>query len=186
MGVEHFKRLGAQVDAVLALNRADCTDPAFAARVCAADFVYFSGGKPDYLVKTLVDTPVWRAVQAVLDRGGAVAGCSAGAMIMGSHVPSFSFGGSAFHIAGWLPGFALVPHAVIAPHYDEFPETIAKQLLTRLPPESILIGVDAHTALIGSSGRWAAMGAGRVTLHRGNRVTRYTAGQAVPVDETSG
>ena len=80
MGLEHFNRLGAQADAVMALDRAACFDPALAERVRAANLVYFSGGKPDYLYNTLAESPVWAAVRAVLERGGVVAGCSAGVL----------------------------------------------------------------------------------------------------------
>src|SRR5512139_1752806 len=78
MGVDHFTRLGAQADGVLALDRAACDDPANADRVRAAHLIYFSGGKPDYLRRTLDGTALWSAVREVLDRGGVIAGCSAG------------------------------------------------------------------------------------------------------------
>src|SRR5947208_2833436 len=59
LGVEHFTRLGAQAEAVEVINRATASDETFAARIRNANFVYLSGGKPDYLFKTLADTPVW-------------------------------------------------------------------------------------------------------------------------------
>src|SRR5512136_949079 len=70
MGVDHFARLGARADGLLALDRAACDHPANADRVRAANLVYFSGGKPDYLRSTLDGTALWSAARALLDRGG--------------------------------------------------------------------------------------------------------------------
>ncbi len=182
MGLDHFNRLNAQTDAVMALDRAACADEALASRVRSANLVYFSGGKPDYLYTTLVDTPLWAAVRAVLDNGGVLAGCSAGAMILGSYLPVFAARLGLPWIDKWQPAFGLVPGAVIAPHYNEFPELLTGLLFQRRPDGSFLIGVDAHTALVGADHRWTAMGAGRVTVRQGRQMARYTRGQTVSLD----
>ena len=179
MGTDHFARLGAQTEQVMALDRAGCADPALAARVRAANLVYFSGGKPDYLYDTLVDTPIWQAVTDVLARGGVVAGCSAGAMIMGAYVPVFTMRLGIPTISQWQGSFGLVPNAIVAPHYNEFPEVFSNLIFGGRPQETFLIGVDAETALVGSDGNWKAMGARRVTLKRDHATERYTEGQTV-------
>jgi cyanophycinase len=181
MGIDHFNHLGAQTDAVMALDRAACIDAKLAARVRAANLVYFSGGKPDYLYNTLVDTPVWQAVSEVLARGGVVAGCSAGAMIMGAYVPVFSELIGIPTISKWQDGFKLVPDSIIAPHYNEFPEIFSSLIFGGRPAGTFLIGVDADTALVGSNGSWKALGARRVTIKRDHATQRYTEGQTVPL-----
>ena len=185
MGVDHFNRLGAQADGVLALDRAQCDDPANADRVAAADLIYFSGGKPDYLYQTLVDTKVWSAVRSVFDRGGVIAGCSAGAMILGGYVPEFTMRVGVPWITRWMQAFGLVPNAIVAPHYNEFPEIMVNVIFGRRPAGSYLIGVDGRTALIGSNGTWRVMGAGRVTIRRGRNVKRYTEGQVVSLEHSN-
>jgi cyanophycinase len=182
MGVDHFTRLDAQVDGLLALDRAACDDPAAADRVRAANLVYFSGGKPDYLRSTLEDTAVWAAVCEVFKRGGVIAGCSAGAMIMGGYVPEFSLKAGVPWIDRWNASFAFLPQAIIVPHYDEFPEVMVSLMFGRRPPGSYLIGIDAHTALVGLDYAWQVLGAGRVTVRRGNQKRRYTAGQQVSLN----
>jgi cyanophycinase len=178
-GVGHFNRLGAQAEAVMALDRASCADEALAEKVWTANLVYFSGGKPDYLYETLVDTPIWQAVKNVLNRGGVVAGCSAGAIILGGYVPRFSMVLGLPWVSQWSPAFGLVPDAIVAPHYNEFPEFLVDVILNRRPAGSFLIGVDTHTALIGSNGDWHVIGAGRVTLRQRRQVKRFTQGQSV-------
>ena len=179
MGVDHFTRLGAQADGVLALDRAGCTDAANADRVRAANLIYFSGGKPDYLCRALEDTAVWSAVRAVFDRGGVIAGCSAGAMIMGGFVPEFSMKAGMPWINRWRAAFAWLPDAIVVPHYDEFPEVMVSLMFGRRPAGSYLIGIDGHTALVGADHTWQVLGAGRVTVRRGREKKRYTAGQDV-------
>ncbi len=181
MGIDHFNRLGAQTDAVMALDRAACADTALAERVRAANLVYFSGGKPDYLYNTLVDTPVWDAVKEVLGRGGVLAGCSAGAMMLGAYLPVFSRRMGMPSIGKWQNGFAFVPHAIIAPHYNEFPEVFSGLMFSGRPAETFLIGIDADTALVGSDGHWQVMGARRVTIKHEHATQRYTQGEAVPL-----
>ncbi len=182
MGVDHFTRLGAQADGLLLLDREACNDPVQADRIRAANLVYFSGGKPDFLRQALDGTAVWAAVREVFDRGGVIAGCSAGAMIMGGYVPEFSMKVGVPWINRWMPSFALVPEAIVVPHYNEFPEVMVTLMFGRRPPGSYLIGIDSHTALVGYDHTWQVLGAGRVTVRRGRGTKRYAAGQAVSLD----
>jgi cyanophycinase len=182
MGVDHFTGLGAQADGLLALDRAACDDAVNADRVRAANLIYFSGGKPDYLRSTLDGTAVWSAAREVFDRGGLIAGCSAGAMIMGSHVPEFSMRAGVPLINRWRASFALVPDAIVVPHYNEFPEMVVSLIFGRRPPGTYMIGIDGHTALVGLDHTWQVLGAGRVTVKRGRDTKRYTAGQTVPLN----
>ena len=182
MGVDHFTRLGAQAIGLLALDRAACDDAANADRVRAANLVYFSGGKPDYLYSTLKDTTVWLAVREVFERGGVIAGCSAGAMIMGGYVPEFSLKAGVPWINRWHPSFALVPGAVIVPHYNEFPEVMVALMFGRRPQGSYLVGIDGHTALVGFDHTWQVLGSGHVTVRHGRDKQRYAAGQSVALN----
>ena len=64
-------------------------DPELVARVNAANGVFFTGGAQERIVDTLQPggrpTPLLEAIRGVLDRGGVVAGTSAGAAVM-SHL----------------------------------------------------------------------------------------------------
>ena len=184
MGVDHFNGLGATATAVPAFDRSGCDDEANAASVQHANLVYFSGGKPDFLFDTLNGTRLWAAVEQVLDRGGVAAGCSAGAMIMGGHVPDFNTRFGVPSVTRWRAAFGFIPNAVIVPHYNEFPELMVNLMFGRRPAGSFLIGVDAHTALIGLNGTWQVGGTGRVSVRHGREVKRYTAGQVVNLNRS--
>lgn len=181
LGIEHFNALGAQTDGVMALDRETCNDQSIADRVSAANLVYFSGGKPDYLYETLVDTSVWAAVKSVYDRGGVIAGCSAGAMIMGAYVPSFKMQLGLPHIVSWQPAFGLVQNSIVVPHYNEFPEFVSR-LMFRAPKGTTMIGMDGNTALVGSNNSWLVMGQLRVTLRIEGKTMRYLNGQSVQLN----
>jgi cyanophycinase len=169
LAVEHFTRLGVSVRSLPVIDPAGAGDPAFAAAVAEANFVYLSGGHPDYLYRTLNGSLVWRAILSVLEKGGLLAGCSAGAMVMGEIL---------FGIPPWRrpPGFRLLPGAMVIPHYDEIPPWAA--VLLHLPAGRRLttVGVEANTALFVQDGKMEVIGSGGVTVWNRSGKKRYTQG----------
>ena len=53
MGVDHFQKLGADVTALNIIDNKTANDPAYESALENADFIYFSGGNPQYLHDTL-------------------------------------------------------------------------------------------------------------------------------------
>ena len=112
------------------------------------------------------------ALLGVLERGGVVAGCSAGAMIWGAWLPRPR------GLRLWTPAFGLVPEALIVPHFDEFPAALP--LLLRLAlGRRTLVGIEGGTALVLTAGQPTVAGRGGVTVWGRRARTRYTAGQPV-------
>lgn len=172
MGVEHFTRLAAEVQPVMLLTRADAENPALAEQIASANFVYFSGGKPRYLLETLQGTPAWQAVLSVYASGGVVAGCSAGAMVMGGALIDFP------QIWRTLPALGLVPGVVVIPHFDEIPASMAA-LTSKGHRDATTVGIDGMTALVRHNGLYTVSGRGGVTVMTGAHKIRYSAGQEV-------
>lgn len=173
MGQEHYTRLGAaSVDPVLLLTAADANDPAIAARIAAANFVYLSGGKPGFLLETLRGTASWQAVQGVVAAGGVVAGCSAGAMALAGEMFAWP------QMWRTQPGLGLAPGLAVIPHFDELPGMISA-LLNQLPKHVTVVGVEGATGFVGAGNDWTVAGTGGVTVFQGKTKTRYTAGQPV-------
>lgn len=167
LGVEHFTGLGVQVEALPVIDRASADDPALAASVGAANFVYLSGGKPDYLHRTLDGSLVWQAILGVLDRGGLLAGCSAGAMILGEKF---------FGFPGWKRGFAFLPGATIVPHFEELPQHMLGVMRRIAGKNLTILGIEGNTALVRTGEQYEVLGSGGVTAWNGAGQTRYTAG----------
>jgi cyanophycinase len=167
LGVEHFTSLGVEGQAVPVIDRASADDPNLAAAVDAANFVYLSGGRPDYLHRTLAGSLVWQAILGVLERGGLLAGCSAGAMILGEKF---------FGFPGWKTGFALVPGATIIPHFDEIPQSMLRPMRRLTGKDLTILGIEGSTALVQTADGYEVLGSGGVTVWNGVGQTRYTAG----------
>src|SRR6266699_2980152 len=176
MGVEHFSQLGAIVEPVMLLRRADADNSKIVAQIAAANFVYLSGGKPRYLLETLQGTAAWDAIVNVLAAGGVVAGCSAGAMVLGGEVFDFP------QVWRTIPALGLVPGIAVIPHFDELPSVMVGTI-TRGRRKTTVVGIDGTTALVGSGPQWIVDGRGGVTVFTKNGKQRYTEGEIVPLDE---
>ncbi|MBM4426476.1 MAG: hypothetical protein FJ031_04480 [Chloroflexi bacterium] len=176
MGVEHFTRLGADVVAVPVTDADSANDESHAAAVEEADVVYFSGGNPMYLHQIMKDSLVWKSAQRVWERGGVYAGCSAGAMILGSEVPDFRAMGLRS-----VPVFGVVPTAFVIPHFDAFPmmwKPLLFALRKRLRAGETLLGVDEDTAVVGTlGGEWTVMGKSQAHLFTKDGERTYAVGE---------
>jgi cyanophycinase len=175
MGVEHFTRLGATAESLMLLTRADAESADLAAKIAAANFVYLSGGKPQYLLETLRQTACWHAIEDVFAAGGVVAGCSAGAMAMGGRMVDFPW------LWRTVPALGLAPGLAVIPHFDELPRLFVG-LGRRATRKVTVAGVDGSTALVGSGRDWTAEGRGTVTLFTGKGHKHvYHAGEQVHI-----
>lgn len=170
-GIRHFSRLGAEAEKVLVVDEATANDPVLAALLTAHHFIYFTGGDPAFLLETLRGSLAWRAVQAVHQRGGLVAGSSAGAMLLGGQLWRFD---------GWTPGLGLAPGLAVLPHHATLSKrwSIAYMQAT-LPPGVTLIGIDESTALLLPQAK--VLGIGQVTVYAPPGPLAYPPGAQVPL-----
>jgi cyanophycinase-like exopeptidase len=147
LGQAQSERLGVEAVPLVVTQRAQADDPAIAAQVEGAGLVYLSGGSPAYLADTLRDTLLWHAVVRAWEAGAALAGCSAGAMVMADRVPDL------FHPSGGdRAGLGLLPHIRVLPHFDamvgRMPDLLTRSIL-RPAAGATLVGIDENTALVG-------------------------------------
>ena len=179
MGVQHFEHLGAEVSPIRITDRATAEDPQWEPILENADLIYFSGGDPGYLYTTLQGSRAWQAAQRAWARGAIYAGCSAGAMILGSHIPGIRLGGA-------QEGFGIVPARYIVPHFDAMPaiwRPAVFALQRQLREGQRMIGIDEDTALIGKLGEeWTVNGKGRVHLFTGTSENSHASGETLRLD----
>lgn len=167
LGVDHFTRLGARVEALPVIDRASAQNAELARTIAEANFVYLSGGKPDYLHQTLAGSLAWQAIQSVLAHGGVLAGCSAGAMIMGEKIAGLPF---------LKPGFNFLPGCIIMPHYDEISKNL-RSLVHWLSGSALtVLGIEGYTALVVTGVQAEVLGSGGVTVWNRTGPTRYQQG----------
>ena len=168
LGVAHFSKLGVEwAEGLPVVDHASANNEAFAKRIAEANFVYLSGGKPPYLYQSLAGTPVWEAILGVLERGGVVAGCSAGAMIFGERLLS---GPGRMEAAN---GFGYLHKAYVIPHFDELPAVMVQGAALLLRAWT-MVGIDGYTALVAGPDGLSVRGRGRVEIRSngGKRVVR--------------
>ena len=179
MGVEHFTRLNADVQAVPVIDAESANDLNHASAVEEADLIYFSGGDPGYLYQTMDGSRAWKAAQRAWGRGAVYAGCSAGAMILAKRMPRF-------RLAQTQAGFGIVPAESIVPHFDAIPamfKPIVLALMGKLKDGERMIGVDEDTALVGAlGGEWKVMGQSKVHVFTSKGEQIYESGQTLRLD----
>lgn len=179
MGVEHFRALGADVEALRIVDRTTADDKAMASVIRQADLIYLSGGKPPHLLDSLRATATWRAILAVLAKGGVLAGCSAGAMILGSWIPNWPA------LTTRRAAFGLLPNAIVLPHFDQMFGRLAVLTQIARPKGGYLLGVDGMTGLLVGTDGWRVLGERRVVIDDGNgrqelRAADDATGQSLP------
>jgi cyanophycinase len=177
MGVEHFTRLGAEVEPVAVRDRADADDAAHVQAIGEADLIYLSGGKPGHLSATLDGSGVGWALRTAHRRGAVVVGCSAGAMALAARHFDFRRRKLVWPVR-WRDGLGLVPGASVMPHYDRWPEPLCALLALQSPRGGVLLGIDEETAVVGRDGSWQVHGRSRVTVWRGRHRERFRSGDA--------
>jgi cyanophycinase len=169
------------------LTRDDAHDESVLADLRGADLYYFSGGNPEHVIETLRDTPAWQIIRAGYAAGAVLAGCSAGAMMLGGYTLSVR-AVMRGQPPRWLPGLGIAPGVVLMPHFDRMADfagpELFRSILASAPAATTLVGVDEDTALVyvpaGAESRWRVIGRQTVSVfdHEGGR-TIYRAGDNV-------
>lgn len=167
LGGAAAERRGAVQVIVDVRDRRDADDPAHADTVAGAGLVYLSGGNPAYLARTLKGTLVWEAILAEWRAGASLAGCSAGAIVLGGYVPDFRH-----PKRGGEDGLGVVPDLRVLPHFDRYSRMIPDFAMRPLVSDTaVVVGIDEDTALLGEApedgtGPWQFRSRGRQSSWR--------------------
>lgn len=183
-GVEHFGGMGYAVEGLPIVTHEDSDSDRFVAQARAARMIYFSGGNPSHLLETLSGTPFWEAVLDAYTDGAVLAGCSAGAMVLASHLQTLRgpLGQNA-------EALGIVPNSVIVPHFDRvesYRPGMIDGLRASRPAGTRLIGVDEITALTFVNDGWRVLGQKGVLVVDDQGERRYSAGDKVALPPPRG
>ena len=168
------------------------------ARIREARYVMAGPGSPSYALRQWTDGPIPAALAGKLQDGGVLTMASAAALTLGSAtIPVYEIYkvGEDPH---WLEGLDLLGpatglHAAVVPHYDNaeggthdtrfcyMGERRLRTLEASLPPDTFILGVDSHTALVIDLERGAASvaGLGGVTVRVAGRSAVFPSGTDV-------
>lgn len=164
-----FTELGAKVRALRVLTRRDALDPANAAPVADARFIYLADGSPMHLRSVLKDSPVWDALMAAWQGGAVLAGSGSSAMALCD--PMVDPRGGAITL-----GLGALTAMAVIPHHNTWSEDKEKRTLKISPKGLPIAGIDERTALVRSGdGVWSTTGAGDVTVFVDRQVAQLSA-----------
>ena len=172
-GVRHFAALGADAHPLMALDRKDAMDANLASEIESADLVYLTGGNPAHLLETLSESALLDSIVAALERGAALAGSSAGAMVMGSWM----------RFREWRPALGVADGIATLPHHERAdPDSTLRELGASAPGElDAVFGVDGRCGALSGPDGWTALGPGNVTVYRNNDWRKYGHGETFAI-----
>ena len=191
-----------QVSVVPARRREDADDPEVARSLLQAHYLFLGPGSPTYAVRHLRDTRTWHTLVARHRLGATLCFASAAAIAVGAFALPVYEVYKAGEDPHWRPGLDLLApfglRLVVVTHWNnreggEHLDTSRcymgrermAYLLSLLPADVTVVGVDEHTALIldlAEETCWV-LGSGGVTLVRQGEEATHPAGRTFPLGE---
>jgi cyanophycinase len=168
-----FMGMGAERADVLYLSdRAAAASPDVLEILDDVTGVFLTGGNQMRLASIVGGTPVARKVRALNQAGAAVAGTSAGASILSSHMVAYGASGPSprMRMAQMTAGFGLVPGVVIDQHFRQRDRIGRLLALVAMSPELLGIGIDEDTAALFTGDTLEVLGRHSVTIVDGSNI----------------
>ena len=150
-----------------AMTRAQANDETFARSVSDATGIFLTGGNQLRLSSTIGGT---RLADAILERfreGVVIAGTSAGASAMSSHMIAFgASGGTPKHrMAALAAGLGVLPSVIIDQHFQQRNRLGRLLSVIAQNPSLLGLGIDEDTAgVVGPDGVMEVIGRGSITI----------------------
>ncbi len=134
--------------------------------------IFLTGGNQMRLASIVAGTPLARKVKSRNQAGAVVAGTSAGASILSSHMVAYGASGPSprMRMAQMTAGFDLVPGVVIDQHFRQRDRIGRLLALVAGSPGLLGIGVDEDTAAVFSGDTLEVLGRHSVTIVDGTNI----------------
>ncbi|HEY0776939.1 MAG TPA: cyanophycinase [Gemmatirosa sp.] len=156
-------------------TREDARDPERVRVLDGASVVFFTGGNQLKLTSQLGDTPVYQSVRELYERGGCVAGTSAGASVVTETMLVTGDSAASPRVADAVvmaPGFGFLPGVIVDQHFAERGRIGRLIGAVAQNPRILGIGIDENTAIVCDGHRgFTVLGAGGVYVLDGRDVT---------------
>lgn len=182
-GINHFQNLKSSPFGLEILNQSDAQNLTKIKKLVDAKLIYFSGGHPGYLLSCLEKSKLWQKIYFQYKKGIVLAGCSAGAMVMGNYVLANAQQTiSQNKKPVWKKGLGLMPFTIL-PHFDWIeknePQKLKKIISTA--PNTILkywLGIDEDTVLVITDSKKAlVLGKGQIKVSKNGKPKKYSSGE---------
>jgi cyanophycinase len=163
-----FRQLGiADVRGMRPLVREDANDPRVVAALDDATAIFMTGGNQLRLSSVIGGTLLGRTLAERHRRGAVVAGTSAGASAIASHMVAFGTSGATpkQRMTQMSAGLGLLPGVLIDQHFEQRNRFGRLLALVAQSPALLGIGIDEDTAaLVSPQGILEVLGKGSVTI----------------------
>jgi len=177
-GLTHFEELGVPARVIEVKERGDAFKEELIAELERVSVIFFSGGNPAFLADAVTGTPLGQVLLATLDRGAALAGCSAGACLFGEASPESVT--DRIEEDRWVPGMRILPGVWVVPHWDALGDRVREYFLSRIPTSGVTLGIDEQTMLVRAPDRWVVFGDGSIFVRAREKEFRLPAGGEMP------
>jgi len=172
LGVKHVNVLHTR-------DRVIADSDKFSRPLRSATWVWIPGGDPELLFKVYSNTTVQRELQGILDRGGVIAGDSAGASVIGQGLLAVDLENPTKIPTVQEGGLHLLRNVFVMAHVNRYKAGIVEQgceTFVRAHPEMLAILIEENTAVMIQRDQIARLlGSGRVGIVDGHNPANNSA-----------
>ena len=159
-----------RVKVVHTRDRKVADSEAFASQLRDVAGVFFTGGRQWRIADAYLHTRTQSELQAVLDRGGVLAGTSAGATILGSFMVRGDTKGNEVMVGDHVESMGFLKNVAIDQHLLKRNRQFDLVPVIEAHPQLLGIGIDENTAIVVRRDRFDVMGAGYVAVYDHDRM----------------
>ena len=162
-----LQRAGAKnIKIAHARDRGEANDPKLLDVLREAKGIWFTGGRQWHLVDSFLGTEAENLMHAVLKRGGAIGGSSAGATIQGEYlVRGNPLGNMQMMAEGYERGLGFLKSVAIDQHFAQRNRFADMTELKKAFPQITGLGIDEPAALVVTGHVLEVIGAGNVQIY---------------------
>ena len=150
-------------------DRKTANSAAFVKAIDQAMGVWIFGGRQWRLAEAYLGTATEKALHKLLERGGVIAGSSAGATIQGSYLVRGDTETNTIFIGKYKDGFGFIKNAAIDQHLLARNRHFDMFELLKKKPGLLGIGIDENTGIIVRGSTFEVVGESYVAIYDGTR-----------------
>lgn len=150
-------------------SREEANSDAFVGPLHRADGVWFMGGRQWRLNDSYLDTKTHEALISLLERGGVIAGSSAGATIQGSYLVRGDTQTNTIMMGDHEEGLAFISNVAVDQHLLARNRHFDMFEVLRKKPELLGIGLDENTGVVVENDTCRVVGESYVAIYDGTR-----------------
>ena len=146
-------------------DRDEANSEIFIEPIKSAKGVWFGGGRQWRIADSYLDTKTEEEFHKVLERGGVIAGSSAGATIQGSYLARGDTKANTIMMGDHEEGFAFIKNIAIDQHLLQRNRQFDLVEIVNARPELLGIGLDENTAIVVTGDEFEVIGPSYVAVY---------------------